>query len=77
MYEDFIVLCLQLRVLKRRSLLEDLSDDFTIMGMHDLWFEFAVAKSKDQDSKDAYWVYHADERRVRNKRSWGLKAWRG
>jgi hypothetical protein len=38
----FCWLCLQLEVLKRKSLLEDLSDNFTKIGMHDLWYEFAI-----------------------------------
>ena len=47
----FCWLCLQLEVLKRKSLLEDLSNNFTHIGMHDLWYEFAVFESKAQNSK--------------------------
>ncbi|KAG0553984.1 hypothetical protein KC19_12G053800 [Ceratodon purpureus] len=53
-----------LEVLKRKSLLEDLTDDFTEIGMHDLWIEFAVAETKVQDSKEQRWVYHVDGKKA-------------
>ena len=55
--------CLQLEVLKRKSMLDDISDDFTRIGMHDLWFEFAAVETKTQDLRDQRWVYQVDERR--------------
>ena len=55
--------CLQLEVLKRKSMLDELSDDFAQIGMHDLWLEFAVVETKTQDLRDQRWVYQVDERR--------------
>ncbi|KAG0598294.1 hypothetical protein M758_12G062000 [Ceratodon purpureus] len=53
-----------LEVLKRKSLLEDLSEDFTKIGMHDLWIEFAVAETKAHDSREQRWVYHVDGKKA-------------
>ncbi|KAG0598142.1 hypothetical protein M758_12G049500 [Ceratodon purpureus] len=53
-----------LEVLKRKSLLEDLTDNFTRIGMHDLWIEFAVAETKAQDSREQRWVYHVDGKKA-------------
>ncbi|KAG0598272.1 hypothetical protein M758_12G059800 [Ceratodon purpureus] len=53
-----------LEVLKRKSLLEDLTDDFTRIGMHDLWIEFAVAETKAQDGREQRWVYHVDGKKA-------------
>ena len=49
-------------------MLDELSDDFTRIGMHDLWREFAVVETKTQalraqDLRDQRWVYQVDERR--------------
>jgi Leucine-rich repeat (LRR) protein len=60
----FCWLCLQLKALKRKSLLEDLSDNFTKIGMHDLWYEFAILESKVQNSKYQRWVYQVDKKRA-------------
>jgi hypothetical protein len=57
-------LCVQLEVLKKRSLLEDLSDDFSEIGLHDLWSEFAILETKAQDFEEGCWVYHASEKRT-------------
>ncbi|KAG0554037.1 hypothetical protein KC19_12G058600 [Ceratodon purpureus] len=53
-----------LEVLKRKSLLEDLTDDFTRIGMHDLWIEFAIAETKAQDGREQRWVYHVDGKKA-------------
>lgn len=64
------VFCLQLQTLKRNSLLEDLNDDFTHIGMHDLWIEFAVAETKSQESRDIHpWMYQVDERKALGRRT--------
>ena len=54
---------MQLEVLKRRSLLDDLSGGFTKIGMHDLWYEFAIWKTKIQDLNAQQWVYKVDGKR--------------
>ena len=64
------VFYLQLQALKRNSLLEDLNDDFTSIGMHDLWIEFAVAETKSEDSRDHHlWMYQVDERKTLGRRT--------
>jgi hypothetical protein len=64
------VFCLQLQTLKRNSLLEDLNDNFTHIGMHDLWIEFAVAETKSQDSRDHHrWMYQLDEKKALGRRT--------
>ena len=55
--------CWQVKVLKRKSMLDELSDDFTRIAMHDLWREFAVVETKAQDLRDQRWVYQVDESR--------------
>ena len=44
-------------------MLDDISDDFTRIGMHDLWREFAVVETKSHGIRDQRWVYQVDERR--------------
>ncbi|KAG0598288.1 hypothetical protein M758_12G061400 [Ceratodon purpureus] len=53
-----------LEVLKRISLLEDLGDGFTKIGMHDLWIEFAVEEAKPHSFRDQLWVYQEDGKRA-------------
>jgi Leucine-rich repeat (LRR) protein len=56
--------------LKRNSLLEDLNDDFTSIGMHDLWIEFAVAETRSQDSRDHHcWMYQVDGKKALRRRT--------
>ena len=59
---DLADFCLQLGILKRKSLLEDLDGGFTKIGMHDLWREFAVAETISKDFRDRHWVYQVDAR---------------
>jgi Leucine-rich repeat (LRR) protein len=64
------VFCLQLQTLKRNSLLEDLNDNFTHIGMHDLWIEFAVAETRSQDSRDHHrWMYQVNEKKALGRRT--------
>jgi hypothetical protein len=39
----------QLKGLKRKSLLENLGDGFSKVGMHDLWHEFAVMETSNAE----------------------------
>lgn len=60
-----------LEILKKRSLLENLSDDFSEIGLHDLWHEFAILETKAQDYEDGRWVYHANGKKtIKTNRQW-------
>jgi Leucine-rich repeat (LRR) protein len=48
---------LQLEGLKSKSLLENLGDGSEEIGMHDLWREFAIMKSKGGESDLRPWIY--------------------
>jgi Leucine-rich repeat (LRR) protein len=49
---------MQLKGLKRKSLLQDLGDGLsTSIGMHDLWREFGVMESKVGELEGRRWVY--------------------
>ena len=58
-----MVLALQLEYLKQKSLLENLGNGRTKIGMHDLWLEFCVAETKVRNfccgnkSQDQRWVF--------------------
>ncbi|KAG0577117.1 hypothetical protein KC19_5G132000 [Ceratodon purpureus] len=47
----------QLRHLKRKSLLEELGDGTTIVGVHDLWREFAKVEANAWKNKSPPWLY--------------------
>jgi hypothetical protein len=48
---------LQLIALKKKSLLEDLGDGSSDIGMHDLWREFCVIETKVGEFKCQRWIY--------------------
>jgi Leucine-rich repeat (LRR) protein len=47
----------QLKGLKRKSLLENLGDGFSKVGMHDLWHEFAVMETTRGEYEHRRWLY--------------------
>lgn len=47
--------------LKEKSLLEDLGDGYTRIGMHDLWREFCIAKAKTKKFGSQRWMYLEEE----------------
>ena len=51
--------CEQLMVLKKKSLLEDLGDGSSDIGMHDLWREFCVLETRAGEFKCQRWIYEA------------------
>jgi Leucine-rich repeat (LRR) protein len=67
---------LQLEGLKGKSLLENLGDGRRKIGMHDLWREFAIMKSKGGEFDSRPWIYEKiyalnDRRREEPKLSTG------
>ncbi|KAG0613627.1 hypothetical protein M758_6G117300 [Ceratodon purpureus] len=47
----------RLNELRKRSLLEELGDGRSRVGMHDLWREFAVMEAKRGEEESSHWVY--------------------
>ncbi|KAG0569869.1 hypothetical protein KC19_6G122200 [Ceratodon purpureus] len=50
----------RLNVLRKRSLLEELGDGRSRIGMHDLWREFAVMEAKRGEEESSHWVYEVN-----------------
>ncbi|KAG0615814.1 hypothetical protein M758_5G068900 [Ceratodon purpureus] len=50
-----------LNQLKQKSLLEDLGDGWTKIGMHDLWREFCVAEAKAKKYEYQRWMFLEEE----------------
>ena len=48
---------MQLLGLKRKSLIEEVGDGRTRIGIHDLWREFAVMETTRGEERDRRWVY--------------------
>ncbi|KAG0569871.1 hypothetical protein KC19_6G122400 [Ceratodon purpureus] len=47
----------RLNELRKRSLLEELGDGRSRIGMHDLWREFAVMEARRGEEESSHWVY--------------------
>lgn len=52
---------MQLENLKSKSLLENLGDGFSRIGMHDLWREFAKLETKVGEFERRRWIFEWDE----------------
>ncbi|KAG0613625.1 hypothetical protein M758_6G117100 [Ceratodon purpureus] len=50
----------RLNELRKRSLLEELGDGRSRIGMHDLWREFAVMEARRGEEESSHWVYEVD-----------------
>ncbi|XP_073390626.1 uncharacterized protein [Physcomitrium patens] len=51
----------RLENLKSKSLLENLGDGFSRIGMHDLWHEFAKLETKVEEFGNRRWIFEWDE----------------